>query len=1251
MKKLFSFILICVLLVSSTAVPVAADENEIVFLTAAFLGGSITEGTGSTAVDEYTNAHLTGSFQKFNPSWVNLTGEYLKQNYGAQNIINAGIGGTTSGFGMSRVGKDVIFKIEDNIPDIVFVEFTVNDGTQQFRVSTWESIVRQLYAANPNVKIVFVNTVTSNVQSCVDNSAPQKALAEYYNIPVIDMANQFKEGDGYISQADMKSRYTPDSTHPNNAGYEKYFDEVVDCFQNADWRTKLLNPSFTSNGSLKAVYNDDKFEFLNPNYDEAETSARLEKSGAWQTKEVNDTKRGIKNAIVSTAKGDRLEYEFYGSGIVVTMSRCAVGGIAKWDIDYGEKTGYIDLHSTSDWWGAPLTVTGLATGKHVLRITNYERVNSKCTAPENPEIRVAQFITDDTSTSAVTYPTEASSSLDSETTLPQDADLKPVFELDLTNAAQKSGESITGLADKTENAESISPVYKDNTGNKNVYLKTYELNGKSTKYLSMGTYGSNDYPSDYAYEANMGDNSAEAPAIKVKSAKVNGNKAYTVEAWAKANQTNVVESALFGRQGNYNTGSGMYMKLGNSNNKDAFNFTYNNKSKVANGNKFLTDTGVNREDQWAHYLITASYDETAKKWTYNFYLNGNLCGYENTITTDVVDFADEGNWCLYIGRGAKSSFAGDIGTFKFYDRVLNMTEIGQAYAAERTGFDASVAVDGTLSYAVSEKIKDNMYKAEILEGAVLDPNIGGITVDVSNLVGAAGLMASSVTANSFKIVETDGTAAKGRVYAKADGNKIYLSFGALEANKAYNLVLNAGGVKTSTGLPCIQKSFAFVTSNSLLANEDFDEWTSLESADETIAFVSNGVEGDKSAFTLQTEGNDKFLRMQPTEQNKNSMLSAVFDRNMKFITGNSVLVSQTSVRGAGKTTKNVLSNLQHSGGTYSYTGWFLNSDSSLTANDGVRTHELTKEQSSFTTNDGMKNDNGFTPVETISFREPKGDFYVLKLNSIINPYIDRYSVAQEGDYYRRNYINGLRFAQTYITGSDNAVIAYTDITCVKAYTRIKPEILSKDYGTGSLTLALNDDLAQADVGNIILVEEGTWNKIDCERTFDSTSRELVLTSADIKRGSSYKVVFDGIKTADDGVKQGLEMPFYERICVPGGSVGLRISNVKFISGNEEITSNNNIGSTIKATFEVSNNTDTNKSFVGVLALYNNNALVAAKTVNVTDVAPKTSGRGFSTRDISVPADENASYTVKFMAWSDLNSLMPITKVSEPGDCL
>jgi lysophospholipase L1-like esterase len=161
--------------------------------------------------------------------------------------INAAIGGTGSDLGVFRVKQDVL----DHQPDLLFVEFAVNDGGAQpeqiFRCM--EGIVRQTWRARPECDICFVYTITEAlVGPMLEGKYPRAAsamerVAEHYGIPSIHMgmevAKLAREGRliwrGKLPKDDAEKAalgtqfvFAPDSVHPHpETGHELYLAAIA----------------------------------------------------------------------------------------------------------------------------------------------------------------------------------------------------------------------------------------------------------------------------------------------------------------------------------------------------------------------------------------------------------------------------------------------------------------------------------------------------------------------------------------------------------------------------------------------------------------------------------------------------------------------------------------------------------------------------------------------------------------------------------------------------------------------------------------------------------------------------------------------------------------------------------------------------------------------------------------------------------------------------------------------------------------
>lgn len=159
-----------------------------------FLGGSITQGS-LASTPEKCYAYLVYSW------W--------QSHYRNLSYINAGIGGTTSQFGAARVKDDLLCKR----PDVVFVEFSVNDSCDEHFQETYEGLVRRIY--REGITVVLVH----NVQYDSMQSAEKVHLAvgKHYQLPCVSMKSTIYP---LVASGEIPNRQiTPDDLHPNDEGH------------------------------------------------------------------------------------------------------------------------------------------------------------------------------------------------------------------------------------------------------------------------------------------------------------------------------------------------------------------------------------------------------------------------------------------------------------------------------------------------------------------------------------------------------------------------------------------------------------------------------------------------------------------------------------------------------------------------------------------------------------------------------------------------------------------------------------------------------------------------------------------------------------------------------------------------------------------------------------------------------------------------------------------------------------------------
>jgi hypothetical protein len=92
------------------------------------------------------------------------------------NCVNAGLSGTPSVLGNMRLERDVLACD----PDIVFVEFAVNDGGETIYKNAYESLVRTLLADERDIAVVLLFTIVENGHTCQPHMSK---IGEHYDIP------------------------------------------------------------------------------------------------------------------------------------------------------------------------------------------------------------------------------------------------------------------------------------------------------------------------------------------------------------------------------------------------------------------------------------------------------------------------------------------------------------------------------------------------------------------------------------------------------------------------------------------------------------------------------------------------------------------------------------------------------------------------------------------------------------------------------------------------------------------------------------------------------------------------------------------------------------------------------------------------------------------------------------------------------------------------------------------------------------
>jgi lysophospholipase L1-like esterase len=173
----------------------ARNKEEI---TIGVIGGSITQGSLATSSDK----SYAALFYKW---WLEAFPETKI------NFVNAGIGATNSYLGVHRVDNDLL----DKEPDVIVVEFSVNDSDTLFYKQSYESLIRKILNADNNPAVILL------FMTMEDGTSVQPShmhIGFWYDLPRLSYRDAvLKEIEkGTFTWKDI----SPDNIHPNDKGHQ-----------------------------------------------------------------------------------------------------------------------------------------------------------------------------------------------------------------------------------------------------------------------------------------------------------------------------------------------------------------------------------------------------------------------------------------------------------------------------------------------------------------------------------------------------------------------------------------------------------------------------------------------------------------------------------------------------------------------------------------------------------------------------------------------------------------------------------------------------------------------------------------------------------------------------------------------------------------------------------------------------------------------------------------------------------------------
>lgn len=255
-------------------------------------------------------------------------------------LVNAGIGATTSQFACARVKEDLLSKN----PDFVIVEFSVNDeGTAKYG-ETYESLLRMILESESKPTVIVLNMVQYNNGNNAQNR--HNEIAKAYDLPIISMKESIYQEilNGNLTALDVSA----DNLHPNDRGHA-LAAEIVTSFLD-----KIAKNEITSKDVIYEIpVETQSLTSINSyRYDSRNSKPKLSGFEKDATKQ-NGITDVFKNGYSAKNVGDSIKFNVTGSSISLQYKKSnrlnAPKAIAIID---GDESNAIDLDGNyPNGWG------------------------------------------------------------------------------------------------------------------------------------------------------------------------------------------------------------------------------------------------------------------------------------------------------------------------------------------------------------------------------------------------------------------------------------------------------------------------------------------------------------------------------------------------------------------------------------------------------------------------------------------------------------------------------------------------------------------------------------------------------------------------------------------------------------------------------------------------------------------------------------------------------------------------------------
>ena len=190
-------------------------------ITLAVIGGSVTEGAGA---DSYPECWASRFWTRFRSAFGAENGKYVS-------LINAGVGGTPSPFGLMRYQREIVDRVPeedgDGLPDVVVIEYSVNDWQEPTGHRCYESMVKEILNAPNEPAVILLFAVFRNGFNLQDEL---RKIGDRYDLMMVSV----KDGIfPHVGRELTAGEFFFDEYHPTSLGHRIMTDCLMQAVEDA----------------------------------------------------------------------------------------------------------------------------------------------------------------------------------------------------------------------------------------------------------------------------------------------------------------------------------------------------------------------------------------------------------------------------------------------------------------------------------------------------------------------------------------------------------------------------------------------------------------------------------------------------------------------------------------------------------------------------------------------------------------------------------------------------------------------------------------------------------------------------------------------------------------------------------------------------------------------------------------------------------------------------------------------------------